>query len=190
MKKVLVMLVVIGLGVAAAYAGGGGVGVFGTFMDTKDMDSGYGTGLKFKFDVAQYLAAELRASYVTKFMEDSDTYDNLYMIPVEADLLFNLPLGDSPVTIYAGGGGGYYILPEYETDVGFGDTDIDLDDTFGFYGIGGVEFALAENVILFAEAKYLFLEVDTATIDDMKVEGDDAIEFTGITGNAGILFRF
>jgi hypothetical protein len=189
MKKILVMAIAIGLGVAAAYAGGG-LGVYGTFMDTEDMDSGFGGGLKFKFDVVQYVAAELRASYVTRFEENSDELDNLYMIPVEADLLFNLPLGDSPVTIYAGGGGGYYILPEFETDGFGGKTDIDLEDTFGFFGIGGVELALAENVSLFAEAKYLFLEVDTLTIDDVEVGGDDAIDFSGISANAGIMFRF
>jgi hypothetical protein len=190
MKKFLVMMIAIGLGVAAAYAGGGALGVYGTFMDTEDVDSGFGAGVKFKFDIVEYVAAELRASYVTKFDDGSDALDNLYMIPVEADILFNLPLGDSPVTIYAGGGGGYYVLPEYETDIGFGDTDIDLDDTFGFYGIGGFEIALAESVSLFAEAKYLFLEVDTVTIDDIEVGGDDALEFTGFSGNAGILFRF
>lgn len=190
MKKILVMLMAIGIGVGAAYAGGGALGVFGTFMDTEDLDSGFGAGVKFKFDVAQYVAAELRASYVTKFDDGSDELDNLYMIPVEADLLFNLPLGDSPLTVYAGAGGGYYVLPEFETDAGFGDTDIDLDDTFGFYGIGGLEFALAESVSLFAEVKYLFLEVDTVTIDDIEVESDEAIEFTGLSGNAGIMFRF
>lgn len=190
MKKLLVMLIAMGIGVAAAYAEGGALGVFGTYMDTEDLDAGFGAGLKFKFDVAEYFAIELRASYVTKFDDGSDELDNLYMIPAEADLLFNLPLGDSPLTVYAGGGGGYYVLPEFETDVGFGDTDIDLDDTFGFYGIGGVELALSESVSLFAEAKYLFLEVDTVTVDDIEVHGDDAIDFSGISGNAGIMFRF
>lgn len=190
MKKALLALAAIGLGAISAYAAGGGLGVFGTYMDTDDLGTAYGGGLKFKFEVADYLAAELRASYVTGFEEDDIEYDNLYVVPVEADLLFNFPLKDTPITVYAGGGGGYYVMPEFEVDGPVGTMDVDFEDSFGFFGVGGVELALGDAVSLFAEAKYLFLEVDEVEIDDVKVEGGGEVKFTGLNANAGLMFRF
>lgn len=190
MKKTLILLALIGWCAVSASAAGGGLGVFGTYMDTDNMGSAYGGGLKFKFEVADYLAAELRASYLTGFEEDDIEYDNLYVVPVEADLLFNFPLKDTPLTVYAGGGGGYYVMPEFEADGPLGTIDIDLEDTFGFFGVGGLELALGDAVSLFAEAKYLFLEVDKVEIDNVEVDPDAAAKFTGLSANAGLMFRF
>ena len=55
MKRILVILAVLGLGTAAACASG--VGVFGSYWDTDDLGPGFGGGVKFKADLAEYFAA-------------------------------------------------------------------------------------------------------------------------------------
>lgn len=182
MKKLLVMLLVLGLAAIVASAGSG-VGVFGSYLDAKDPGPGFGGGIKFKTDLVDYLGVEARASCITQFDED-DSDDGVYLIPLEAGLVFNLPLGDdAPITLYGGGGIGYAIIPEAD--------DVDLDDSFCFYGVAGAEFGLGESASLFAEAQYRVLEVDGAEVDGEDVDlGDEEVEFSGIGINAGLLFRF
>ena len=83
---------------------------------------------------------------------------------------------------YGFGAGGYVIVPEAD--------DIDFDDDFCFIGVGGIEFALNENVSLFAEAMYRFFEVDGMEIDGENIDLKGELEFTGFGVNAGLFFRF
>jgi hypothetical protein len=179
MKKILVMLAALVIGATVASAGGG-VGVFGSYWDTKDLGPGFGGGVKFKADLAEFFAFEVRASCITK-LDDWEGDDELFIIPIEAGLMFNIPLGDEvPITLYGGGGGGYAILPEAD--------DVDYDDEFCFFGVGGLEIAMGEGASLFAEAQYRFLEIDGADTDvgDFEAEG----KLSGLSVNAGLLFRF
>ena len=181
MNKLLVSLAA--LFVCAAAASAGGVGVFGSYLDSDDMGPGYGGGIKLKTELADYFAIEVRASCITQF-DDWEGDDDLFVIPIEAALLFNFPLGDElPLTLYGGGGGGYAIIPEAD--------DLDLDDSFCFYGVGGLELAMGDSASLFFEAQYRVLEVDGADADgtDFDFENDE-LEFTGLSLNAGILFRW
>ena len=88
MKKLLIMLIVVG--VSAGVASAAGVGVFGSYWDTDDLGRGYGGGLKFNADLADYLAVELRASCITQF-DDWKGDDDLFVIPLEVGLLLNFP---------------------------------------------------------------------------------------------------
>ena len=56
--------------------------------------------------------------------------------------------------------------------------------------MGGIEFALNENVSLFAEAMYRFFEVDGMEIDGENIDLKGELEFTGFGVNAGLFFRF
>ena len=181
MKKILVMLVTIGLGASAALAQGG-VGVFGSYLDGDDSGPGFGGGIKFKAALADFLAVEARASCLTKF-DEWEGDDELLVIPIEAALVFNLPLQDTPLTIYGGGGAGYAIIPEAD--------DIDYDDSFCYFALGGVEIALGDTASLFAEVQYRILEVDGADYDGEDVDfGGDKLKFTGLGVNAGLLLRW
>lgn len=180
MKKTPVVLVAILI--SAVVASAGGVGVFGSYLDGKDSGPGYGGGIKFKAGLSEYFAVELRASCLTKF-DDWEGDDDLFVIPLEAALVLNLPLGkDVPLTLYGGIGGGYAIIPEAD--------DIDYDDTFCYFALGGIEFALGESVSLFAEAQYRVLEVDGADYDGTDIDFDDELKFTGLGVNVGLLFRW
>ncbi len=178
MKKVLIMLVVVGLGAASAYASGG-VGVFVTYLNSEDLGGGWGGGLKFKADVEQFLSIEARGSVITAF-DDWAGDDELYLIPIEGDILLNFPLGDGPLTVYGGGGGGFVFIPEVD--------DVDFDDTYTLFALAGVEIALGDSASLFVEAQYRFLEVDGAEAADHEFDTD--LELSGFGGNAGLLFRF
>lgn len=190
MNKLLVLVLLLGL-VATGATASSGIGAFGSYMNGEDVDAGFGGGLKLKADVAEYFAIEARASCLTQFSDYLED-DDLFFIPIEGDILLNLPISDSLMTIYGGVGAGYYIIPEYESPAAMGDVDVDLQDGFGFFGLAGLEIAIGDTVSLFAEGKYLLFTVDEAKVDDQDVdlEGDAEVDFSGISINAGLLFRF
>jgi hypothetical protein len=198
MKKVFAMLAAFALEAASAWAGGG-LGFFGTYLDSKDPGTAYGGGAKLQFFLGDYVTLETRGSYLTQFETGGDgvqvRFEDLVLIPAEVDLLLTLPVGEGPVTLYAGGGGGYYFIPEYDLveSAGPGGThQYDLEDTLGFFGLGGIEIALSDSASLFVEGQYRFLEVKSAEVDGAEVDfaGDSTVDFTGISGNAGLLIRF
>ncbi|HHX97777.1 MAG: outer membrane beta-barrel protein [Kiritimatiellia bacterium] len=181
MRKLFLVLLSLAVMTGVALADNG-LGIFGTYWDTEDLGGGFGGGIKFRGNLGDLFGVDLRASCVTQ-LDDWEGDDDLYLIPLEALLLFRIPLGEySPVKAYVGGGGGYVIVPEAD--------DIDFDDDFCFIGVGGIEFALNENVSLFAEAMYRFFEVDGMEIDGENIDLKGELEFTGFGVNAGLFFRF
>jgi hypothetical protein len=196
MRKVLAILAVLAIAVPATYAANG-LGVFGTYWDAEDgEDPGMGGGLKFKMEMAPNISLEIRGSYLQDFFDDDDGISDFVMIPVEADIVINFPLVPDRLNIYGGGGGGYYIFPEFEADFampGSTEPDVDPDEEFGFFVLGGAELALNEQLSLFGEAKYNWLEIDEAEIDGVDVDFgdfDEEIEMTGISFNAGLLLTW
>ena len=79
------------------------------------------------------------------------------------------------VNPYIGVGGTYYFL---ESDLG------EVDDELGFYGQLGLDFGF-ENFRFFIEGMYRQAE---GTINNQGVDAD--IDFTGITANAGIAWKW
>jgi len=198
MRMLIGVWLVFCLGAVSASAGGG-LGVFGSYMDSKDPGTAYGGGGKLKVDLGKFVALEVRGSYLTNFeVEEAGVqvrFEDLALIPVEGDLVLQLPLGEKAGCLYGGGGGGYYVLPEYdlvEYDGPGGTHKYDLDDTFGFFAVAGLQLNLGDNAALFAEVQYRVVEVEGAEVDGEEVEFSDnwVVEFTGLTGSAGLLFRW
>ncbi|MGD9872646.1 MAG: outer membrane beta-barrel protein [Kiritimatiellia bacterium] len=161
---------------AASVFAGGGIGFFGSYWDIDDSDDpAIGGGVKLKTPILPRLFLEIRGSYLVDFVEGTDDES---LIPVEAGLAIDFPLGEQ-VTLFAGGGGGYYISPEYD--------DVDMDDEVGYYGVAGVEIMLSEYIALFAEAKYTAVEFDGAEVEDLDIEFDDDAEMKGLGVNAGVM---
>jgi hypothetical protein len=175
----------------ASLASAGGIGFYGSYWDSEDPGAGTGGGVKISVPVAESLALELRGSYIQDFdkMDDIGQKD-FAIIPIEADLVIQVPLGDA-LTLYAGGGAGYYVTPEYESKVaveGSLEPDIDFKDTVGYFGVGGLEIKLSDAVSLFAEAKYTWLELDEAEVDGVTVKDLNG-KMDGLGANAGIMFN-
>jgi hypothetical protein len=193
MRKVLAVLSVFALATTVASAGVG-VGIYGSYWDAGDFGAGYGPGFKVKVDAASIVALEIRSTYLPWFDPEDSRDADVMVVPVEADIVLQFPLADT-LTIYGGGGVGYYVIPEFESKIAEGSSlepDIDPEDVFGGFAVGGVEISLVENLTLFAEAVYRWVKVDEFNVDDrdIKLSDDETIDLTGFGANAGVMLKF
>ena len=148
------------------------------YQDTEDIEEGYGAGLKYVVmweNVAPKLACglDIRAGWLTYDGDDNDYGMDLDVFPVELTALAGYEVfgGTRP---YAGiGVGGYF----FDAD----EDDADIDDDVGFYGVLGWDQGLTEQVSVFAEAKYLWLEPDA--------NGED-LDLGGFGANVGVAARW
>lgn len=174
MKRVLSCLAIVLLaGTVSAQAGS--FGVFGSYWDSDEADTAAGAGVLLGFNFASRLTLEFRGTYFEDFSADefASQFD-VSVIPIDAGLRIDI-LKDKVVNPYIGAGVTYYLL---DTDLG------EIDDEFGYYGQFGLDFG-GENVRFFVEGLYRQAE---GTVED---SGNDAdIDFTGITANAGIVWRW
>lgn len=158
MKRVLVLsLVIVALLVFTGDALG--IGIFGSYWHGEETDTGYGLGIKHKFNVITLISVDIRASWLS-FKDEGETDLNLY--PLEATALAKL----GPV--YGGLGAGYYI---------FDAKNADADNSTGWFILVGGEIT-AGGIGLFGEFKWTFLDTK---IEDINVNAD------GFGINAGIL---
>jgi len=181
--KITALFIATALTAASALAGGG-LGIFGTYWDADDTDDpAIGGGIKLKAPLMPNLCMELRGSYLVEFADGTDEES---LIPLEAGLVIEFPIAEQ-LTLYAGGGAGYFISPEYEVDDGMGgEVDVDLDDEVGYYAVAGAELKLNESVAIFAEAKYTAVEFDGAEVEGIDVDFEDS-EMKGLGVNAGLM---
>lgn len=176
--------------------------VFGSYLDTEDLEDTVGGGVKAGFGEVWQL--ELRATYLPDLTEDFASFaddpgddpgaftNDIEAIPI--DVGFNYNFGyDQPVNFYLGGGGSYIFI---DPEVG------EIDDEVGFYGVGGVEIARRNGGFGFF-AEVIYREVE-ATVDrnenDFNLDDIDDIDLNdflkrdldvgGLGANAGIIWRF
>lgn len=199
--------------VSVAWAGGG-IGVFGSYWTTEGEtytpDEVLGYGFKAQWALLPAIFLEGRWSQVSGETE-ADADDAGHEITITADLtplelggVLKSPIGHT-VHAYVGAGGGYYMIdPDLDTNFplpGGGGISIEIDDAFGWYALGGVEYDLLPNVALFAEVKYTWLtfeetDIVVTTPDGREVsfwedEGIDVdSDFTGFAGLAGVLVKW
>lgn len=141
-----ITLLAVSIMFAAAASSFAGAGAFLTYQDAGDADSGYGIGLKLERDLAPQVSLDGRLSIITgtsigRWDED------LTIIPIEANLNWNVPMmGYTP---YFGAGIGYYYFdPDW------------IDADIGFNIHGGVKLDTGRGMQAFAELRYLNLEPD------------------------------
>ena len=95
-----------------------------------------------------------------------------------------IPIADRFIP-YVGGGGGYYwgII----TDDTLKD-EAKLKGKFGFYGVGGVEIGLSDNLALFAEGMYRVGKFELESKDDSDISAESKVD--GFAGNAGVKLKW
>jgi len=130
------------------------MGTWCHWQNSDDMDSGFGFGLKHKFQIVPVFSAEARATWVGYGSKGS--FESLNMYPLEAIGRAKLGL------LYGGVGIGYYLFS---------------GDSSPKASVGGTILAGGEFTLLglgaFAEGRYLFLEADEddSSGDKRKLDG-------------------
>jgi hypothetical protein len=200
MKKALIFtaVAIFALGTGPAWAAD--FAVFGSYLDTEDLDQSVGGGVRAGF--GNRFQLDLRATYFPDLREDFESFvddpgddpgrfqNDVEAIPLEAGLKlnFNPEEGWNP---YVGGGATYWFLDLERGEV---------DDEAGFYLAGGVEFARPTGGMgFFAEAIYRDVEAtvnrdpdDFDDLDDVDFEAirQRDLDVGGIGVNAGLIWRF
>jgi hypothetical protein len=190
------------------------LGTFASYWNVPDLDGfdlggGYGGGVLGQIRLHKYVALELRTSFFEAdhneelYVQGQGSYETqtaIVVMPLEAGLVFFLPLAEN-FSLYGGPGAGYYFF-DGETSSSQDDWetfyDIELDDNAGFYVLFGGSVQLARNVALFFEGKYTW--VNTSREHEIVYSGalpevgilriDDEIDFSGLGVNAGLIFTF
>ncbi len=145
---------------------GAQTGAFYSVIDSDDAGTGHGGGAIFRTQLVGILGADARVGYLS--FGDSD----ISMVPLEASIILRAPVPF--LAVYGGLGGGIYFID--------GDN-VDYDNATGFYPLVGAEFKISE-LVLFAEARYLFLEGETSGT----LSRTDSFDGPGF--NIGLSFRF
>lgn len=157
MKKLLAVVTV--LVVVAGMSGEArSIGIFGSYWNGKDIDNGYGIGVKHKFQLIPIFAVDVRGSWLS--FGENTTDLNLY--PLEATALASLGM------FYGGVGAGYYI---------FDGKDSDYDNAAGGFALGGLKLALG-GLGVFGELKYTWVESKIS---------EKTVSANGVGVNLGVL---
>jgi hypothetical protein len=153
--------------------------LMGSYWDPKDVGTATGAAAHFRFTWL-----DLRASYYPEFGKDDGLPFKVQATPLEAGITIPF-LEEQVVSPYVGAGFSYVML---ETDAA------DVKDQAGWYSVVGLDFGPGKGIAFCAEAVYRHLE---AEFDPHQVDGPDDIEtgtittdLSGVTVNAGIVFRF
>lgn len=181
-SKILVLFALCALA-AGAPALAGDFGLYGSWWDTEALGSTAGGGLKYAFGDAG-LRFELRGSYFPDLTEDfgelieDGTGDaEVEAVVPEAGITYNFAPA-ARAQFYLGGGLSYYLL-----DI----NEFDIDDEVGWYGLAGFILGDARGPAFFAEALYRDVE---GTVTGSSLEDDVTLDLSGLSANAGVLFRF
>lgn len=172
--SIVALVVALGIGfspVAQAEALSSDLGGFVSYLDSDDLDAGYGGGVDLKINLVEAFSIDARASY----LDFSDA--EMSMIPLEVAALLNISLGEA-LGLYGGVGAGYYLF----------DADgIELDDAFGYFPVGGVEIGVGD-LKLFGEVRWLLLTADVDAAGDEISDLLDGVEadVDGLGLNVGL----
>lgn len=200
MNKTLIWAAAAVCVLAGGPAFAGDFAVFGSYLDTEDLEETVGGGVKAGFGDA--LQLELRATYLPDLTEDFESFvddpgddpgrftNDIEAIPLDVGVKYSFGY-DQPVNFYVGGGGTYFLLDAERGEV---------DDEVGFYGVGGIEIARSTGGFgFFAEVIYRDVEAvvdrdpqDFRDLDDIEFDRirKRDLDVGGLGANAGIIWRF
>ena len=175
-------------------------------LDGLDFDGATGAGVVGQIPLSRHFTAELRLSGFaagderTFEAEDDQRYDNdvtIVALPLEANLLLEMPLGRTFVC-YGGPGIGYYLF-DGQSNSKLGDKtlvyDIEVADELGGYLVAGLRAQLAPHFGLYLEGQYTWIETRVKKATEVRREiGIDwvaqELDFSGFALHAGLLFTF
>lgn len=204
MKKTLILAAaaVFLFGTGPAWAGD--FAIFGSYLDTEDLEETVGGGLKFGFPLGmEALELELRATYLPDLTEDFESFvedpgedpvvfeNDVEAIPLDVGLKYTFtPRGN--LNPYVAGGGTYFLLDAERGEI---------DDEVGYYLAGGLEwYRRAANWGWFAEAMWRDVEGTVERDpDDLGDVGDigeiedllrEELDVGGFGVNAGLVWRW
>lgn len=192
MKKWLIVMAMVW--VFLPQAPGAHVGGLASRWDTKDLDNTWGLGGVLRTDLDRNLQLDIRGAYFKFTHTVGGVKSTAEIFPIEAALLWTFPL-DHQFTLYAGGGGGYY-LADGKFNYRGHTIDVALDDEFGYFALGGAEVRVGKSLRLFGELKRIWFKLEPATYPDADRPGgramlfDDDVNMNGLAINIGLLFRF
>jgi len=189
MKKALMTL---GLAVLlAAPAMAGSVGVYGAWWDTDGASDSLGGGVWVDFYLGKGVEIELRGSHFSDFNTVNDVGDLADLRVSAFDLGFTYNFGYSSgnkLNPYIGGGGTIYSteLDRVDNDKRLGT----VDDEWGYYAVGGLEFPIAKRFALVGEAMYRQTKFEILG-NDLGFSGvAQKVDMAGFEVNAGIAFKW
>lgn len=198
MKKAILTISTTVLGMLMAAPAPADWGFFATHWDTDDAGDATGAGIKVATEMIEGVDLDFRASYYGDLGESRGGADtDLEAIPLELGLSVNWPAGDR-VTVFGGGGIGYYLLDADVSVPGGAGISADPDDEIGFYLAGGLDFALRDNqaffgkteAALFAEVFYRSVDADNVQVEpgtDVSL-GDASLDGIGV--NVGLMIKW
>ena len=167
MKRFCIAALAAMIGLAAMAPASHAVGLMASWWNIDESnEDGFGFGLRSKVQVARVAAIDTRASWI-KF-GDPDT--NVF--PIEATGILQLGM------VYGGLGLGYYI---------FDAKDVDLDNSFGWYVVAGIEVAVGKFGV-FGELKWTKLSTDIDGVDPDLGDVPTELEADGMGVNIGVMF--
>jgi opacity protein-like surface antigen len=159
-------------------------GAYASWLDSEDLDQGYGAGMKYSVMWRELvpsmpglmLGLDARIGWLTFDGEDNDFGVDVDVCPVELTFLAKHEIAEwNHAAPYVGAGVGGYFFDVEDDDA------LDMDDEVGFHVVAGWEQPVTDRVSLFAEARYLWLEPDIETS-----ASDDELEVGGFGANVGV----
>lgn len=170
-----------------------GVGFYGSYRDFNDYGDTMGGGGRVWWTPLDFLGIDFRVGYYEKAESDA-VRDAVFrrtkfrVMPVEVGISLNWAVGGH-VRVFGGGGVGYYTFhagleAEEEEQV-----YINTEDVVGGFAFGGAMVEFTEQLWLFAEARYTWLDADVRfDYDDERHDFD--LDASGPGVNVGLVFGF
>ena len=189
MKKALMTLGLAVLLTAPAMAGS--AGVYGAWWATDDASDSTGGGVWVDFYLGKGMEIEFRASQFSDFEAVTDTDEKVNLNVSAFDLGFTYNFNHrsgSKLNPYLGGGGTIFSteLDRADNDKRFGT----VDDEWGYYAVGGLEFPIGKYFAVVGEAMYRQTKFEILG-NDLGFSGvKQKVDMKGFEGNIGIAFKW